>query len=871
MPFNLRWLTRAAAVFRPTALHRDLEDELSFHVEARTRDNVAAGMTPEAARLDALRRFGNPTATAERMRDMDVTRWLDTTLRNLRYSGRMLRRNPGFSAVVVVSIAIGIGANTAIFSLLNAVLLKTLPVRDPQQLVALQARAHDAGGERVPLDALRDVPAFQEHARKYLELFMISATSAVTTLGGQVEQVGVGMVSGNYYRVLGVPPFLGRFIGADDDRIADPQLVAVLSYEFWRDRFGSDPAIVGREIVLNGITYSIVGVSPRGLNTSLESSTSVIVPLATENRIQPGVMSFRWIEGRLAAGVSRQRAQSVLTSLFQSSPHHQSDVIVVTDNSRGDYPDRDRLAQPLVVLMAAVMLVLLIACANVASLLLARGAARRREMSIRLALGAGRTSVLLQLLTESAVIALCGAVLGIGVAYAADGALLSLLGNGSDALPLDVHPDWRVLTFTTCVAVLTGLLFGLLPAFQAARTELNPGLKEGHGVMAGRPRLVARRVLVVAQIALSLVLLAGAGLFVRTLNNLRTLDAGYDRRGVLLVFFQPGAGLTRDRMYQLDEALLERARALPGVASAGLASTPVLSQGTYKFALTVPGRTQPCDSSMTIASSGYLETMRMTLLAGRHFSAADNQASAPATVIVNQEIVRRCFAGESPIGRRVKAADGPDAEIIGVVANARYRDLRESALPMYYIPPRLVNPYGLVLHVRASNDPHALTPLIRAELRAIDPGIPLTRALTLQEQSERALSQDRLVAIASATFGIGALGLAAIGLYGVLTFIVAHRTNEIGVRMAMGARRPDVLRLVLRESFTLLLLGGTVGLAGAYAARTAVESLLFGVDASDQWTLAAAAGVLGCVALLASLIPAVRASRIDPMTALRHE
>jgi predicted permease len=870
MLLNLRWLQRMTSLFRPGRLSRDLDDELQFHLEARTRDNIALGLSPEEARLEALRRFGNPTATAERMRDADVNRWIDAALRNLRYSARMLRRNPGFTAVVVLSMALGIGGSTAIFSLLDAILLKTLPVKNPQELVSVQARTQ--GSEQRPsIISDSDYRDFQEHADQYLELFVTTSTSAVMTMGDHVEQVGVQMVPGNYYAVLGVNAFLGRFIGPEDDRQSDPRLVAVLSYDFWRSRFGGDPAIAGRQVVLNGVSYSIVGVAPRKfLGTSSDGARGLTVPLRTENYLHPGSRSFRSIQGRLRPEVSRQQAESVLTGLFQAA-NRSNDVIVLTDISRGDYSGRDRFRKPLYVMMAAVTLVLLIACANVASLLLARGTARRREISIRLAIGAGRSGIMSQLLTESVLMAMFGGVLGIAFAYAADAALLAVVSQGTDVPPVDVHPDGRVIAFTACVSLLTGLLFGLFPAFQAARTELNPALKEVTGVIGGRPRLRARRVLVVAQIAVSLVVLSGAGLFARTLANLRTFDTGYDRRGVLLASFEPrSAGYSNERMYRLRDEMLERVRALPGVVSAGVASTPVLSQGTYRFPLTIEGRAQTCDASMTIASPGYLETMRMSLAAGRLFTAQDNQASAPGTVIINQEIARRCFDNQNPIGRRVKAA-GAYSEIVGVVTDAKYRDLRESALPMYYIPPRSVHPFGLELHVRTAIDPHSLTSPIRAELRAIDPGIPLTRVRTLEEQSEGTLAQDRLVATVSATFGFGALALASVGVYGVLAFMVARRTNEIGVRMALGARRPDVLRLILRESLWLLLIGGVLGVAGAYATRRVIQGLLFGVSPADQWSLLGAAGVLFGVALFASLIPAARATRINPIAALRHE
>jgi predicted permease len=856
---------------RADRLQRDLDDELQFHVDARTHDNMARGMAPDEARLAARRLFGNQTLMTERMRDANVNRWVDAGVRNLRYAARILWRNPGFSVAVVLSMALGIGANTAVFSLLNAVALKTLPVKNPEELVILEAHVNGPGGERTALDWHQDFRNFQINAGRQLELFASSETSAVTTLGEQSEQLSVGLVTGNYYSVLGVRPVLGRLLDLQDNSDTDPRPVAVLDYDFWRRRFGGDPTVTSRQIVLNGISFSIVGVTPRGfVGTTLGVPPNVTIPAQAERRFEHGE-SFRTIGGRLRPGVSRQQAASVLTSLFQATEDHRNHVIVLRDNSRGDYRDRDRFERPLYVLMGAVILVLLIASANVTSLLLARGAARRREISIRLAIGAGRGSIVSQLLTESVLIALLGGAVGIALAYSAVAALLTMLGSGTSALPLDVRPDARVLTFTTCTALLTGLVFGLFPAFQAGRTSLNPALKEATGIVGRRPRLVARRVLVVAQIALSLVLLSVAALFTRSLANLRTFDSGYDRRGVLLAAFEPDSHYSKERRHQMQNELLARVRSIPGVESAGVASTPVLSAGEYSTALRIQGQATPCRASMTIASPGYLETMRMRLIAGRLFAGSDNQAAAPATVIVNHEIVRRCFGSGNPIGQQVKAGFGVNAEIIGVVTDAKYRDLREDALPMYYIPPRSVHPFGLVLHVRTAFEPHAAIEPIRRALYDVDRTVPLTYVRTLEEQSEQSVVQDRLLATVSTTFGIGALALAAIGLYGVLAFMVARRTNEIGLRMALGAQRLQIVRLILAESSSLMLLGVLLGAVGAYLGQGLIQGLIFGVSPADRWSLLIAVVTLSAVGVCASLIPAGQATRIDPITALRHE
>jgi predicted permease len=593
----------------------------------------------------------------------------------------------------------------------------------------------------------------------------------------------------------------------------------------------------------------------------------VIIPVQTEARLEDGE-SFRAIEGRLRPGVSRQQAASVLTSIFQSSEPHRNDVIVLKNNSRGEYSDRERFEKPLYVLMGGVTLVLLIATANVAGLLLARGAARRREISIRLALGASRAAIARQFLTESLVIAFAGGALGIALAYGAAGALVAMVGPA--AVGLDVRPDARVLAFTCATTVMTGLLFGLFPVMQARGTTLNPSLKEGVGIVGRRPRQIARRALVIAQIALSLVLLSGAVLFTRSLSNLRSFDSGFDRHGVLLASFDADYRYSKDRRYQIQNDVLQRVRSIPGVEFAGVASTPVLSAGEYSTGLKVSGQA-PCRTSMTIASPGYLETMRMRLVAGRLFEETDNQVGAPHTVIVNQEIVRRCFGSMNPVGMNVQAGFGVNAEIIGVVTDAKYRNLREDTLPMYYIPPRSVHPFGLVLHVRTAFDPRAAVEPIRRALREVDPAVPLADVRTLEDQSEQSVLQDRLLTSMSKTFSIVALALAVIGLYGVLAFTVAQRTNEIGLRLALGAQRRQIGQLVLSESAFMMLVGSALGFAGALAGQRLIQGLLFGVGPSDLWSLLTAVGVMASIALCATLIPAAEAVRIDPISALRHD
>jgi predicted permease len=871
MTLNLRWLHRLTALIRTRRLQQDLDDELLFHIEARTRDNIAQGMDPDEAALAARRLFGNRTLTTERMRDADVNRWFDAGLRNLRYAARVLRRHPGFAITVVLSMALGIGATTAVFTLLNAALLRTLPVKNPEQLITLEARVGTPDGNFAALGRLSDFAAFEASASSHVDLYVTTRTSTTTLIGDVTEQITVGLVTGSFYPVIGVTPAAGRLIGRADDVDSDANRVVVLDHEFWQRRFGGDPSVVGRTMILNNVTFAIVGITPaRFTGVALAPPANVTIPLSAEARITEGY-TFREVGGRLRPGVSREQASSVLTSVVKGRPNQRDTVIVARDNSRGQYDGRARFEQPLYVLMGTVMLLLLIAAANVASLLLARGAAQRREFSIRLAIGAGRGSIAAQVLTESVLIAALGGAFGVALAYWGAEAIVSMFSAGTAALPLDVRPDGRVLAFTTIVAALTGIAFGAFPAIQASRTQLNPALKEASGIVGRRPRLVARRALVIGQVALSLMLLSGAMLFARSLENLRTFDSGFARRNVLMAYFETDGRYTDERRHQLHRDLLERVRAIPGVLSAGVASTPVLSAGSYVMPLRIGGRPDDCRVQMTIASAGYLETMRIPLVSGRLFTDADNAPDAAPVIIINQKTARQCFGAANPIGQHVRAALTGTAEIVGVVADGKYRDLREDTLAMFYAPPRAFHPRGLALHVRTSFEPRAAIGAIRDALRAADPSVPLTDVRTIEEQTDRSVVQDRLLAFMSRLFGIAALTLAAVGLYGVVAFMAARRTNEIGLRLALGAQRAHIARLVLGESAWLLIAGGVLGVAGAYVARQSIQGLLFSVSASDWWSLAGATIVLFAVGVLASLIPARRAARIDPIAALRHE
>jgi len=818
----------------------------------------------------------------------NINRWLEAAWQNVRYAVRVLMRAPGFTAVAVLSIAIGIGANTAIFSLLNALLLKTLPVRHPEELVFVRYKYLEgrSAGSVYTGYAYPVYSDLRERSAASAELFAFGGAGVDLVWSGEVERIDGLLVSGNFLEVLGVQPVLGRTITPADDRVPGGHPVAMLSYSFWKNRFGGDAGAVGRQVVMNGLAYTVIGVLPNGFTgTTLNSHPDVFVPMMMQPQIQGQESAlarrgWKWLSigGRLRAGVSRARAEAALTGAFagiekgSAAETRMRMSIVLEPAARGDYWQRDRFANALYVLMAAVGLVLLIACANVANLTMARAASWHREISVRLAIGAGRPRLIAQLLTESLAIAASGGVLGIVLAYAADSALLRIFGAGARALPLDVRPDVRVLAFTLAISVATGVLFGIFPAFSATRVDVNPALKEDAGGTGSRRRLLARRILVAAQVALSLVLLSGAGLFAKTLRNLRTMDIGYDRQGVLMADLDPRqAGYRGDGILQFYDELLGQVRQIPGVEAAGVASLSVLSGGMVTHNITAEGATQHPDALMTVVSAGYLEAMRMRLVAGRAFTARDNLPNAPKTIVINEALARACFGDANPVGRRLGIQGKADAEIIGVVRNAKYVDLRDGDRPACYIPPRAYGAQAMGLYVRTAIEPAAVAAPIRRELHAINTHMPLARVRTLEEQSERSLVEDRLLATLSEAFGAIALALAVVGLYGVLSFMVARRTGEIGIRLALGAGRIDVMWLVLRESVAVVLAGIVVGAWGAGQSGKLVKGLLFGVKAWDVWTVAGAAVLLLVTALAATWVPARRAARIEPVTALRYE
>jgi predicted permease len=849
----------------------------------------------------------------------------ETLLQDLRYAGRMLLKSPGFAAVASLSLALGIGANTAIFTLINAVLFKMLPVERPEELVQMNWAAKDhpsvvqstwGSNFREPgrhWSTSFSYPAFEEirkRSQAFTRVFGFASPGRMTVGIDGVSVLADGQgVSAEYFSGLGVRPVAGRTFSAADD-VAGAPPVAVISYGFWQRRFGGDPSVVGKTITVNNVPVAVVGVTPpEFFGVSPGSAIEISVPLAALPQLAPRFVpgeSFssptRWwvlVMARLAPGVTQQQAQATTDVIFQQvatpegfKPRAGQPLVLpwleLRPASHGLDSLRRQYSTPLFILMGVVGLVLLIACANVANLLLARAAARRREIAVRLSLGTTRRRLVRQLLTESALLALLGSGLGLALAFWGSRLLVGLLTRGDTRLLLDLSLDGRVLLFTVAASSLTVLLFGLVPALRATRVDVMPVLRESAGGQAGgRLRMGLANGLVVSQVALSLVLLAGAGLFVRTLVNLKTQDAGFARENLLLFGLDPTqAGYRGPRLASFYEQARERILALPGVQGVTLTLVPLLSGagrtgGIVTDRPSAPtGPARPATLSARILTVGpqFLETMRMPLVFGRDLGPRDDE-SAPKVAIVNQTLARRYYGSENVVGRRFGWGRGasPDVEIVGVVRDARYESLRRQIEPTVYVPMRQEGDAlgSLTFVVRGGADPRPLIPAIRAAVEALDRSVPLYNVKTQEQQIDELLLQERLFAKLTTFFGVLALLLACVGLYGILAYAVAKRTGEIGIRVALGAERKHIVSMILRETLVLIGVGSVFGMPAAWAVGRATESvisgLLFGLHAGDAATIIGAAAVMALAAALAGFLPARRASSVDPMVALRYE
>ena len=838
---------------------------------------------------------------------------MSTTLSDVRYALRGLRRSPLFAAVAILSLALGIGANTAIFTLIDQILLRTLPVRHPEQLVMLYQQGTNMGSNMG--SRMHSYPLYQDLQKKadpLSEVLCRRVVPASVSVDNQTERVEAELVSGNYFTMLGVPPAAGRvFNSQEDDQVYQGHPVVVLDFGYWMRRFAGDRAIIGRTILVNNSPMTVVGVSAAGFaGLDPAQAPQIRVPIQMKPILMPeqGWIHMddrrsRWVQvfGRLKPGYTVQSARAPIQGLFTQVRAYEMTLPAAKDWSSynreqfmkgklqvdsaaiGYSPLRNDFSTALVVLMCMVGLVLLIACANVANLLIARAFARQKEIAVRLSLGSSRGRLVRQLLVESLVLSMFGGVAGIGLAFVLTRGLLSLVPSQGEPLLIAAHPDPRILVFALALTVVTGIVFGLLPALRASRPDPWTTLKDTIGsVASGGGSLFLRKSLVAAQVALSFLLLFGAGLFVRSLQNLKGTDAGVALDNLVSFQLSPAlSGYDDPRANLLYRNLLDRLRSSPGVKSAALAFVPILAGDEWDSSIAVEGHQtkdgEDMQAFMNAVSPGYFETMKIPLLEGRDFRDSDaaelSDTESPGVAIVNRAFAEHYFPGRSAVGKRIGFGGGPGTklkmEIVGVVANSLYEGPREGVHRQAFIP--AWGKSSSVFYLRTQVASASVYGIIRNDVRQLDTGIPVYSLKTVESQLDETLLSDRLVAMLSAGFGALATLLATIGLYGVMAFVVARRTKELGIRLALGAQPGIMIWMVMREVLLLLAIGLAVGVPAAMALGRYVSAQLYGIKASDPviagWTVL----LLAVVSAAAGLIPAQRASRIDPILALRTE
>jgi predicted permease len=827
---------------------------------------------------------------------------------DLRLAFRGLRRSPLFASVAILSLSLGIGANTAIFTLIDQILLRRLPVHNPDELVMLyQEGPHMGSNMGIRMHSYPMYQELQKRSEPFSELLCRRLISTSVSVDNQTERLDAEMVSGNYFTMLGVRPAVGRvFNSAEDDQTYNGHPVVVLGYDYWMRRFNGSPDVVGKKILVNNFPMTIVGVSAAGFaGLDPTRAPQIRVPILMKPVIMPewewvqmADPRARWVQvfGRLKPGYTIESARAPMQGLFLQIRQHEMTLegartwtqfmrdrfmqgkLQLDEAAIGYSGLRNDFSKPLVVLMSMVGLVLLIACANVANLLIARAFMRQREIAVRLSIGASRLQLVRQLLTESLVLSVGGGIGGIFLSIALTRGLIAFIPSGGSPLLVQPTPDLRILSFTLALTLATGIVFGLLPAFRASKPDTWGTLKDTVGAVAGSGgSLFLRKGLVSAQVALSFLLLFGAGLFVRSLQNLQGTDTGIAIDNLVTFQLSPALnGYDEERTFNFYQQLLERLRSSPGVTNAAIAQVPLLSGDEWDSSMRVEGYTakegENMQMFMNALSPGYFETMKIAFIEGRDFTRLDAHRDATAA-IVNRKFAEQFFPGKSAVGKRLGWGGGPNSklnlEIVGVVENTLYEGPREGVRRQVFVPNW--GNSSVAFYVRTQRGSDLTYNMVRNEVRQLDASMPVYEMKTLEGQLDETLLTDRLVAALSAGFGLLATLLASIGLYGVMAFVVARRRKELGLRLALGAVPGNVLWMVMREVLVLLAIGLAIGVPAAFGAGRFVATQLYGVQPNDPWLAVMTIGVLAAVSAAAGLIPAQRASRIDPILALRYE
>ncbi len=879
-----------SALFHRSRIDKEVEEELRAHIQDRANDLERSGFSRAEAERRARLEFGGYQKYKEEIREAMGTHFIETLAQDARYGVRMLRKSPGFTAVAVLTLALGIGANTAIFTMTNGLMLHTLPVRDPGQLVEL---LHQAPGEPAfngfSWDAYQTM---RDGNHVFSDLFVGSTMNFAPVRADklQPQTVFVGAVGGTFFQALGVRAAAGRLIGPEDVHMGYHDPVAVVSWSFWKSRFDLDPGIIGKKIVVgDDAPLTIIGVAQRGFyGLSYEAQQDIWWPTSLGPSLGWGSLGLL---ARLNPGVSIDKARAEMAVLFQTvvnapdaGPFVKGMKLRIEPAGNGvTTPLSQMLSTPLTVLMATVGLLLLLACANLAGLLLARGASRQHEMAVRACLGAARARLLRQTLTESLLLSLVGCAVGIFLAYFAAHALIRVFASGRFIMGAPVHfealtkPDAHVLLFTGVIALLTGLLCGAAPAMSASKTEPASALQQASRIGESKSRRLFGKGLVASQVALSLVLMSSAGLFVEYLSHLRNLNLGFERNNLLLVTLDfAHSGYNAAQFSRLSEELVMRLDAIPGVSSATFSGvSPMEGPGASSFAFAEDHPEKRTQASINYVAPDYFETYGTPFLAGRDFSARDQAGSSVA--IINEAAARDCFGNENPIGRHITLSHitltkgEKTYEVVGVVGDAKYNDLQQPAPPTIY-PDLLQQGFiGSQLAIRTRIDPGGIASAVRQTEAAVLKTVPIVRIMTMNEQIDSSIVPQRLIAMLSAGFGaLGAL-LAVIGLYGLLAYTVARRTHEIGVRMALGAAGTDVMRIVLRDALWMVCAGLAIGAPLAFWGKRVAASLIPELPVASSLPIVVAAAIMIAVGLIAAYLPARRAMRVDPMVALRYE